>query len=201
MHATSGSQVWSQNKGLVYHFPSSNQKGSSSTFTFGTSSHGEPPFDAPPTKRPPSPVGDGAIVGEERNNMAPLSPSQHASHHCNPKVTTIPASQSIRAAGDGVKPYQKRRRPPLCSEILEPLLARATPSLEATPLSLIAATPTVIGAAITQPTQTFLPHYFDFGSLDCCVFVLVVGRDGCAGCWGKKLWLWNWICCSMMEVR
>jgi len=82
--------------------------------------------------------------------MVPLSPSQHASHHYSPKVTTTPASRSVRATCDSAKPYQNPRRPPRCSKILEPFLARATPGSEATPSSLTVAPPTVIGAAITQ---------------------------------------------------
>ncbi|QCD87798.1 hypothetical protein DEO72_LG3g2338 [Vigna unguiculata] len=125
-------------------------RGSSSTFTSGTSSHGEPPSNAPPTKWPPSSVDHSTIVGKERYNMVPLSPSQHASHHYSPKVTTTPASRSVRATCDSAKPYQNPRRPPRCSKILEPFLARATPGSEATPSSLTVAPPTVIGAAITQ---------------------------------------------------
>jgi len=93
--------------------------------------------------------------------MAPLSTSQYTSHHYSPKVTITPASRFVRAVGDDTKPHQKCRQLPRCSKILEPLLAWATLSLEATPPSLIVAPPSVI-----FPSSLF--WFWEFGLLCFC---------------------------------
>jgi len=55
-------------------------------------------------------------------------------HHFPSRETPTP--RSVKVADDSAKPYQKRRWPPRCSKVLEPLLVRATPGLEATLPSL-----------------------------------------------------------------
>jgi len=147
----------------------------------------------PPSLHVPQPAKDAAAAGGHRRrcrrleqasrivSFLPSSPRATTWRHHFPSRET-PTPRSVKAAGDDAKPYQKRRRPPRCSKVLEPLPARATPGLEATPPSL-----TVAPQLWSEPSS--------LSPFDLCFTIA-----NCAGLWW---WIWSVVlsCLWCMQIR
>ncbi|QCE14953.1 hypothetical protein DEO72_LG11g1961 [Vigna unguiculata] len=87
---------------------SSNQKGSSSTFTFGTSSHGGPPFDAPPTTQ--------RRHGHHLRSMTAQSSAKNEtiwrlSHFPNARATTATPRSRPHQLPDSLEPLSTTLNP------------------------------------------------------------------------------------------